>query len=313
VSRRAERDEADVDAGPVDRGIQRVRDSLADRRLLLRAWSDRSPPPQTLALFLGPYRNLTTLTAAVLGLHPECVVFNHGFVRVVRHRSLAPFAPVGSPGFDRFLRFAVAAATEGRQGSYGGTIEASHAHERSTMQQAQQRARALPAGAPRVVVWKDSMRITNHLRTIGQPPAKLAHRNPRVRFVLPIRNPLDCARSNAATRHGRYLAAGRHRSAEALIEPIVREIRIFQDAANLRPGSFFSFVEGDDARKTFAALAEHLGLDAHDAWLDLVELSWDVGSTYDRDAGLEARYRTAVAYHLEPYPELRDRLLAFAD
>jgi hypothetical protein len=285
---------------------------VADGRLMADAWMDRGTPPETLALLLGPYRNLTTLTAAVLGLHPECVVFNHGFVRVVRHQSLTPFAPSGTPGFDRFLRFAIAAAREGRQGVYGGTIEASHAHERSAMQVAQERARSLPTAAPRVVVWKDSMRITNHLRTIGQPPAKLARRNARLRFVLPIRNPLDCAVSNASTRHGRYLASGRHRTSEGLIEPIVREIRIFCDAAAQLPESFFSFVEGDEPRKTFAGLAEHLGLDAHDAWLDLVDMSWDVGSDYQHPPELVERYRSAVDYHLEPYPELRARLLKFA-
>jgi hypothetical protein len=313
VTRRAERDEADGDAGPIDRARQRVHDAVADRRLMTAAWTARGAPPATLALVLGPYRNLTTLTAAVLGLHPECVVFNHGFVRVVRHGSLTPFAPAGAAGFDRFLRFAVAASREGRQGMYGGTIEASHAHERSAMQAALERARALPAAAPRAVVWKDSMRITNHLRTIGQPPAKLARRNPRLRFVLPIRNPLDCAVSNAATRHGRYLASGRHRTPEGLIDPIVREIRIFCDSAAHQPDSFFSFVEGDEPRKTFGGLAAHLGLEAHDAWLDLVELTWDIGSAYDHDDGLKQRYRSSVEYHLEPYPELRARLLAFAD
>ncbi|MHB8529324.1 MAG: hypothetical protein ACYC8V_07420, partial [Caulobacteraceae bacterium] len=34
------------------------------------------------AVILGPYRNLTTLTASVLALHPQCQVLNHASDRI---------------------------------------------------------------------------------------------------------------------------------------------------------------------------------------------------------------------------------------
>jgi hypothetical protein len=292
--------------------VQRVRDEVTDLRLLAQAWRSGQPTPETLCIFLGPYRNLTTLTAAVLGLHPECVVLNHGFSRVARHRSLAPFGPPSDPGFDRFQRFAVAASRQGRRGGYGGSIAASHAHERTAMQEASARAEESKSARPRVVVWKDSMRITNHLRTVGVPPRKLTQRNPRLRFLLPIRNPMDCAVSNIATGHGRYHATARHKDAPSLIDPLVHEIGIFADLANHWPDSFLYFVEGDEPRKTFSALAEFLGIGAPDEWLDLVDLTWDVRSTYDHPAELRSAYLAAVDYHLADHPELHARLRQFA-
>lgn len=37
---------------------------------------------RAVCLALGPYRNLTTLTASVIALHPNCQVLNHGWSRV---------------------------------------------------------------------------------------------------------------------------------------------------------------------------------------------------------------------------------------
>src|SRR5262245_62722330 len=146
--------------------MQRLRDEITDLRLLTKAWRSGQPTPETLCVFLGPYRNLTTLTAAVLGLHPECVVLNHGFGRVEAHRSLAPFAPPSQPGFDRFLRFAVEASRQGRRGGYGGSIAASHAHERTAMQDASARAEETTAAHARVVVWKRSEEHTSELQSL---------------------------------------------------------------------------------------------------------------------------------------------------
>ena len=38
---------------------------------------------RSVCLALGPYRNLTTLTAGILSLHPQCQVLNHAGVRLL--------------------------------------------------------------------------------------------------------------------------------------------------------------------------------------------------------------------------------------
>ncbi|MCW5878805.1 MAG: hypothetical protein KIS80_08075, partial [Anaerolineales bacterium] len=43
---------------------------------------------ESVCLFLGPYRNLTTLTASMLSLHPECQVLNHAGTRVFPNKNL---------------------------------------------------------------------------------------------------------------------------------------------------------------------------------------------------------------------------------
>ena len=43
---------------------------------------------ESVCLTLGPYRNLTTLTASVLFLHPNCQVLNHAGIRIYGNRQI---------------------------------------------------------------------------------------------------------------------------------------------------------------------------------------------------------------------------------
>ena len=43
---------------------------------------------KTACVFLGPYRNLTTLTASVLALHPRCQMLNHAGGRIFSESEL---------------------------------------------------------------------------------------------------------------------------------------------------------------------------------------------------------------------------------
>src|SRR5262245_48814895 len=76
----------------------------------------------TVGLFLCPNRNLTTLTAAILSLHPQVQVLNHGFDRL-RAAGLLKFLYTGrDDDLDHFIRGATAMAGGGRRGDHGGSI-----------------------------------------------------------------------------------------------------------------------------------------------------------------------------------------------
>src|SRR5262249_3854846 len=120
-------------AGRARADLEGMRDRCEDMLLLARARLPRSVELRSFAVFLGPYRILTTLTAACLGLHPGCAVLNRGLDRVLGRESVNPFAPERSPEFRRFVRLAELASLSGRRGVRGGSVRLSHAYDRDSM------------------------------------------------------------------------------------------------------------------------------------------------------------------------------------
>ena len=121
---------------------------------------------RTVCLTLGPYRNLTTLTASVLYLHPRCQVLNHAGGRVFGDPRIDFLANYSEETFERFVRYALRASQTGRRGKHGGSIRHSHAVEdRPQMREAI--GAMAPKDQPICLVWKESLRTGNHIRRNG--------------------------------------------------------------------------------------------------------------------------------------------------
>ena len=84
---------------------------------------------KTVCLTLGPYRNLTTLTAATLFLHPHCQVLNHAGSRIFENQAVNFLADYSRAKFDRFIQFAIQISGGGKRGNFGGSITYSHAFD----------------------------------------------------------------------------------------------------------------------------------------------------------------------------------------
>jgi hypothetical protein len=67
---------------------------------------------------LGPYRNLTTLTASVLFLHPNCQVLNHAGNRIFGDEELDFIANYNNEIFEAFTRYAIYISQKGTRGDY---------------------------------------------------------------------------------------------------------------------------------------------------------------------------------------------------
>ena len=85
---------------------------------MLRRRTCRSRLSNLLCLFLGPYRNLTTLTASTLFLHPNCQVLNHASTRIFGDQRIDFFANYSDATFDAFLRYAIHISQSGARGQY---------------------------------------------------------------------------------------------------------------------------------------------------------------------------------------------------
>lgn len=108
---------------------QRYRDYLSDViDLTLSRYVDIQDI-DSVCLALGPYRNLTTLTASTLFLHPNCQVLNHASDRIYGNREIDFFDDYNRRKMDRFIQFSIRISKKGRRGTRGGSIIHSHAFD----------------------------------------------------------------------------------------------------------------------------------------------------------------------------------------
>ncbi|MCK4791372.1 MAG: DUF616 domain-containing protein, partial [Desulfobacteraceae bacterium] len=154
-------------------------------------------------VMLGPYRNLTSLMASLLFLHPHCQVLNHGGDRILNDSRLDFLSNPTRDVMKRFLRYAVKISGGGKRGNYGGSITLSHAFDNKY----HMREAFTTAGGILVkrnihaLVWKETLKASLHLRTHVPDMDSLLQIHEDLVFLLPVRNPLDCAVSNIRTGH----------------------------------------------------------------------------------------------------------------
>lgn len=201
---------------------------------------------RTVVLPLGPYRNLTTMTAALFAFHPEAVVLNHAADRVFGSR-FDPFDRLDADRWRTFKAGSLRLLQHGRKSSYGGNVLFSHAFRSGSLRElyaARFGATLLKPGAT-ALFWKDSMRFQNRFEAgrprIGDFLAAYAE----AVFLFPVRNPMDCARSNVATGHWRHLVAKPEAQFGPVLTRILEALRWFRAHERADPVRFWSFTEAE--------------------------------------------------------------------
>jgi len=266
-------------------------------------------------------RNLSTLIAACIGCHPEVSVLNHGAWNYLGNRERDFLQQVDRETLGRFCRAALVHARGGRRGSYGGSILFSHAFDRPAMRQAWEALRSGPSVAPRCLVWKESMRVSNHIARAGTIEAIVRHL-PQVRFLCPIRNPLQCAASNMRTEKAKLLVGGLWGTPQYKNDPFpvvlaaVMGLHLwFLKLERRHPHRFLHFFE-DEVRHgpALERIRRLLGLSPMPTWSAEVRKAWLLKS--------ERTPTTFPAHHLAFYRrlvnqsfsgQLRERFLRFSD
>lgn len=271
----------------------------------------------TVCLALGPYRNLTTLTAAVVYLHPDCQVLNHAGRRIFGDRRLDFLRAYRPARFRRFLRYALRIAEGGQRGSYGGSITFSHAFDDryAARKVLRHRVDRNDDDGVKALFWKESLRTALHLRKHDVDFATLLRREPRLRFLMPIRNPLDCAASNVKTGHvALFPGLDRNSTARDVLGAILDEFVWFHDLRTRFPDRFFSFFQYEIDRAMLRRLADFLGLEPHEEWLrDALAVFDPRPSRYEHDESFVALYRKQVERRFVNEPAFARGLLAFVE
>jgi hypothetical protein len=268
----------------------------------------------SVCLTLGPYRNLTTLTASVMFLHPNCQVLNHAGRRVFRHRQLEFLTQYSEQKLDRFIQYAIRISTKGDRGSYGGSITHSHAFDPK-----HDLGEAFASSGGKILkdkikclLWKESLRTSNLIREHNVDLGSIFKQDKRLRFIMPIRNPLDCARSNIKTGHVKLFRGLNASPSEMdVVQAIVDEVVWFEELKNAYPDRFFNYCEHEISREMLVSLAVFLQLEPLESWLDVAMPLMKTTSSYEHGDELVAFYRRIVNDKCSSCPDIQRRLLLF--
>jgi hypothetical protein len=270
----------------------------------------------SVCLALGPYRNLTTLTASILFLHPNCQVLNHAGKRIYGNKQIDFLQDFSKEKLDRFLQFAIQISTKGHRGDFGGSITRSHAFDpRYKTKEIFEKA-GLEAKKQRIecLFWKESLRTSNIIRERRVNLADIFRRDDRLRFLLPIRNPMDCAVSNLKTGHvNLFPGLNSNSSTRDVVQAILDEIFWFANLKRESPDRFHYFFEHDISQTMLVDLAKFLQLDPKEGWVSNALSAMKINPGYEHDQTLLSFYRDYINSRGASFPELAKGLLAFIE
>lgn len=287
--------------------------SVADFALPLRqaelAAADRI---DTVVLPLGPYRNLTTMTAALFAFHPQAVVLNHAADRVFGSR-FDPFDDLGPERWRSFKAGALRLLQHGRKSSYGGNVLFSHAFRKGRLRELY-RARfgdTLRKPGATALFWKDSMRFQNRFLA-GRPDIEAFRAaNAQAVFIFPVRNPMDCARSNLGTGHWRHLVAKDEARFEPVLARILEALRWFRTRERAMPDRFWSFTEAELGEGFLERFATFCRLPESATWREDAPSTIAVATRSRHPDEIRDLYARLAAETFADDPEMRGRLERF--
>jgi len=269
---------------------------------------------KTVCIALGPYRNLTTLTASLLFLHPECQVLNHGSDFILPNSDLNFLVNCSEEAFSAFTEFAVQLSSGGSRGRRGGSITYSHAFDDARLSDSYQLRFNDSIVKERIacLFWKESCRVTAFIREHHIDFDNLFLNYKKLRFLMPIRNPMDCAASNLKTGHAQFMIPGvTHPSYKAVLLNVLDDILWFTSLQKKYPERLFYFFEHGFDRTTVDRLSSFLQLFPDVQWVNDVMSNYNIRHPYNYSDQDVDYYRETVLDRFRFNPEVRDQLLKF--
>jgi hypothetical protein len=248
-------------------------------------------------------------------LHPECQVLNHAGRRIFGNAEVDFLTEFSRERVNRFIQFAIAISAKGQRGNVGGSIIHSHAFdEKYEMKDAFARIGAeLTKKVVRCLFWKESLHTSNLIREKHVDLAAIFAADSRPRFLMPIRNPMDCAVSNLKTGMVDVFRGLRRDSPVAdVTRAVLDDVLWFAQLQQQFPSRFFYFFEHSISRDMLVRLAEFVDLEPTEVWLTEALAVMKTKPSYDHNAALISAYCEHVSSRFTGFPELSSRLLKYA-
>lgn len=246
----------------------------------------------TVCMTIVASRNLTTLFASLCMLHPEIQVLNHfpsinqdpktNFLVSYDDQKLRNFARK----VDQVNRDSLKIPRE------GGVVTKAHAFNSDDDMRKAFFNRFASEHKPsfKSIVWKDSYRNTLALEKCNID--RLLSQTDKLRFIVTVRNPMDCAVSSSKSRgYSQYFREG---SKEAILSELFEKYEWFFDLQDRYPEYFMSFFEFDPDDELLNKLQDFLMVENDERWKQDFLRLWKMKSTYDHSAEFKAQYMSIV-------------------
>jgi hypothetical protein len=222
---------------------------------------------------MGPNRNLTTLTASVLAMHPHCQVMSHGGQRVLPVEELNFLDGYTEKKFINFCHFALVMSQTRGKGGLGGSITITHPFRHHPVIRRTYRkryGRAMIKEEVRCLVWKEAHMVDDFVRQNHVDLDSLLKKNERLRLLLPIRNPLHVAKSFFVNEGFRFTFYNQFPPDD--FRPFVKDIldrmkeTILLQKSN--PNQVFIFFENEISSDLLKQLAAILRISDDERWIE---------------------------------------------
>lgn len=269
---------------------------------------------KTVCLALGPYRNLTTLTASLLFLHPRCQVLNHGSDHILANPKINFFCEYSDNKFDAFAEYAINLSAEGKRGRHGGSITMSHAFDNKEISETYSQrfhGKRIKENIE-CLFWKESLRVARFIKQNKVDLDDLLQKNERLRFLMPVRNPVDCALSNMKSGHATALTRStKNPTYTEVLTAILLELSWFFELQKKHPDRFFCFFENTFNREVVQQLAHFLKIEPEKRWVDDVIANYNIRRPYQYSQNMINIHEKLVNRYFVPHPVIRMKLLSF--
>lgn len=273
---------------------------------------------QTVCMIIGPYRNMSTLLGSLLYFHPNCQALDHCEKRICKRVDLNFLSNYSDERFHRFLRYAVMASIRGRSGYYGGSMLLSHAFDEPQMIKTFVNRYGRKIGIKKKIqsfIWKGDMFLSNLIADSTDGFESVSRSNEKIRFLMPIRNPLDCAMSNFQTKKYKWFKNRTSDTFESTLLEVLNQMCRFILLAEKNPKQYCCFYENDFTNLiSFADLGKFLGLEHDERWLEDIRQAYQHRSApYRYESShfdLASQY---IASNLDIHSPHRRRLLELVE
>ena len=269
---------------------------------------------KTICLVFGPYRNLTSLSAAMAVLHPNCQVLNHAKRRILPHKKVNFFMRYSETRFNSFIKYAIHLSLSGKRGLVGGSVLHSHAFDKLDVKEKYKNrfGDKLLKEKINCLFWKEGLHLQNHFLENNINTIDLINKNKKIVFILPIRNPLDCAMSNQNTGMSNiFHHINPNSTYQEILKSVLDNFLLFFNYQKKLSSNFFHYYQHSFNESTLKEFCNYLDLPFDERWKNDVLDIYNIKESYPHKKEDIDFYEEYVSTNFKDFPDEMEKLLQF--
>jgi len=247
-------------------------------------------------------------------LHPNCQVLNHAQRRILPHKKVNFFMNYSETRFNRFIKYAIQISLSGKRGIVGGSILHSHAFDKLDVKEKYKNrfGDKLLKEKINCLFWKEGLHLQNHFLENNINTIDLINKNKKIVFILPIRNPLDCAMSNQNTGMSNiFHHINPNSTYQEILKSVLDNFLLFFNYQKKLSSNFFHYYQHSFNESTLKEFCNYLDLPFDESWKKDVLDIYNIKESYPHKKEDIEFYKEYVSTNFKDFPDEMENLLQF--